>query len=400
MSCCAKSIDGKRTFEEISVGSEGIEFEGSSNPPTKIARNSSTGELEFTVDNASALKLSTAGLEVDSISTNNAGLITIHDTIEVDTITENTFNVGVTIEGVLLNNNDVTATEVFVNDIHEKTPGADIRINDDVDMVVSTLKCSNGTSSVPSLVGRGITDTGLFWTPTIGMGVSVLGTIHSYFQNNSFSTSGLIDCDDGTASATDTTTRYGFDALGTQLELDVAGTTVATVTSTGLTIDDIKESTTAAGVTVEGVLLKDTDVTCDLLTTTVGVDLPNGLSTLDYYDTQSVNIDFSGPWATNRTSTWTLVRVGEMVTITMTVDPSSTASSAVAAQSTTGLPADYRPAKAVYGFMNVTDNGTIKSGSLRINITGIIDVWAGAPGTAFAGAGATSFNGGTISYAV
>jgi len=63
------------------------------------------------------------------------------------------------------------------------------------------------------------------------------------------------------------------------------------------------------------------------------------------------------------------------------------------------LPPEIRPtADRVYDLLLVTDKGKAIPGSVVVRTTGVLDLYAGAPGDPFATAGAKGFNGGEMHY--
>ena len=154
------------------------------------------GEVDKLVTSATGV---TVTGEVNATSVDASGTITSATGVLTDIISEKTTNAGVTIEGVLVKDNDIVATDI-----------------------TTTNLTTTGTATA---LGGVFTDT---ITETTGnAGVTIEGTLLK----------------DNDVTTTDLTTTNNV----------IAGSSVLT--------DTITEKTAAAGVTVEGVLMKDNNVT-------------------------------------------------------------------------------------------------------------------------------------------
>lgn len=142
----------------------------------------------------------------------------------------------------------------------------------------------------------------------------------------------------------------------------------ATTTSVSgtLEVDTIAENTAAAGVTVDGVLLKDSSVEAD------GISFDSGTNTLsDFIDTTTETLTYSGP-CTSNTADVHLVRIGPMVHLTFDTTVllgNSTPTQLV----TTAISSNFRPATAQH-IAAILDPGTGTSvmGSVLVNTNGVL----------------------------
>ena len=152
-------------------------------------------------------------VQTDSlIAKTEAGAITVSSPLAVDQINENTLDAGVTIEGVLLKDSDVCADEVQTDSLIAKTESDSIAV------------CS------PLAVDQ-------INQKTEATGVTVEGVL--LMEN---------------------------DVCADEVQTDslIAKTEAGAITvSSPLAVDQINENTLDAGVTIEGVLLKDSDVCAD-----------------------------------------------------------------------------------------------------------------------------------------
>lgn len=124
-------------------------------------------------------------------------------------------------------------------------------------------------------------------------------------------------------------------------------------------------------------------------------------SSLTYYEealTQSAI--FQGIWSSNQTaSQFKVSRIGNIVVLT--VGPiSSTANTASNVTLVTALPAKWRPPVVINTTIVVLDNGTAKSGLIQVGTDGSVSIYASITSGNFAGAGASGFQGWSITYGV
>jgi len=143
-------------------------------------------------------------------------------------------------------------------------------------------------------------------------------------------------------------------------------TATTTTVSGTLEVDTIAENTAAAGVTVDGVLLKDSGVEAD------GISFDSGTNTLsNFVDTTTETLTYSGP-CTSASADVHLVRIGPMVHLTFDgtfLVGNSTATQLV----TTAISAGFRPAVAQH-IAVILDPGTGTSvmGSVIVGADGVL----------------------------
>lgn len=110
----------------------------------------------------------------------------VYDVLYVDTIAENTAGTGVTVDGVLLKDSQVTT-----DTINEKTGGAGVTI-DSVLLKDNTVLVGAGTVGAPS-VKVGAADTGLYQVSGTQTGFSQDGTLKGGFDSNGLFTGTLTE---------------------------------------------------------------------------------------------------------------------------------------------------------------------------------------------------------------
>lgn len=220
-----------------------------------------------------------AGITIDTDTSITAGdILTTGNikglTMNADTLDENTLNAGVTIDGVLIKDNNVDIPGILtVDTINENSVGSGVTI----DGVL--IKDGNVTFGGMTFTGNLNIDTINEYTP--GSGV----TIDSLLIKDS----GIVGANINVTAATlDTiTSKTGSDVIIEGVTIDnndviIPGQVTASICDlTGsLQVDLINEYTLAAGVTIDSVLIKDDEVTCDTLHCT----------TLDFGGTIAYNI--------------------------------------------------------------------------------------------------------------
>ena len=148
--------------------------------------------------------------------------------------------------------------------------------------------------------------------------------------------------------------------------------------------DTISELTSAAGVTIDGVLLKDG-----------GINF--GDESLSEYDEGTFTATLTG-CTTSPTANVTYVKVGRMVTISI---PTLTGTSNTTACTLTGMPAALYAAVAnVSQHARVIDNGNnVTTGVMIMGATGTITMFTTAAGGAFTNSGTKGVDAVSITYA-
>ena len=183
-----------------------------------------------------------------------------------------------------------------------------------------------------------------------------------------------------------------------------------TVNGTGIKVDEIRESTPAngvefpddlktdiidertgaAGVTVDGVLVKDNSVL-----------FSPGQTALDHYTEVTHNSDLTGIWAVDQAAVFELTRIGRTVTMTLEVDVTATANAAALITIVTPIPVDYRPlVGSRIEFAAIEDNAAPNAGSTEITTGGVVTWASRVSNINFAGAGNSGLLTGSISWSI
>ena len=218
---------------------------------------------------------SSSDISINNLTT--TGNIACGGSLTIDTINEKTSTSGVTIEGVLLKNNTlnagsnstVTASNFYIgskNVISATSQGSfrDIEIKDNSNNV--TFLASGDTGNL-ELSGTITIDTINEKTSTSGVtieGVLLKNNTLNAGSNSTVTASNFYIGSKNVISATsqgsfrdieikDNSNNVTFLASGDTGNLELSGT---------ITIDTINEKTSTSGVTIEGVLLKDNNITC------------------------------------------------------------------------------------------------------------------------------------------
>jgi hypothetical protein len=222
MFCCAKPIDGKRVFEEISVGTGGIEF----GPTTKIQKRAGDGCVVHSVNGTDVLEVCDTDVtaNVPVVLPNGSQAVPSLTGAEADTGVF--FDTGKTLVGV-------GGAEVL--DIGAAEISTPVNLKTTASVEANNLVTNNGDAATPAIRGTD-SNIGTYYVPTIGVGVTVNGAPHTFFQANRLDSEGSLYVDDGVKNVTDETTGYNMTA--TNLTMDVAGTTHATVSSTGVEVNN------------------------------------------------------------------------------------------------------------------------------------------------------------------
>ncbi len=109
-------------------------------------------------------------------------------------------------------------------------------------------------------------------------------------------------------------------------------------------------------------------------------------SDLNFYEEASESITFTGPWASNRSTTIHYVRVGRLVSmIILGFNGSLTTSTNIT--STTGIAARFRPGSSRFTNIYVYNNSFIRTAVIRIANTGILTAFGTETLGAFTGVG-------------
>lgn len=132
-----------------------------------------------------------------------------------------------------------------------------------------------------------------------------------------------------------------------------------------------------------------------------GIELPStgGVpSVLDHYEETSGTLTFTGPWASNQTCNYRLVRNGKIISLVIfSIAVAATISSTITSVSL--LASRFRPYDRVEGVCRIIDNGNYSSGFITIESSGGITIDK-ADLTGFSGSGSTGFNYPTITYPI
>ena len=210
----------------------------------------------------------------------SGGDISITGTLSTDTINEKTTGSGVTIDSVLLKDNNITAHTISAqnysvggtNFISASRQGnfRDLEVKNDVN--TATILLSGGTNGVS---GGDISITGTLSTDTISEKTSAAGvTIDSVLLKDNNVTAHTISAQNysvGNVNFISASRQGNFRDLEVKNDVNTAtillsggtsGVSGGDISITGtLSTDTISEKTSAAGVTIDSVLLKDNNVT-------------------------------------------------------------------------------------------------------------------------------------------
>ena len=167
MSCCPKSIDGKRTFENISVGDEGIEF--ASEPGTKIQRRSSDGCVVHSVNNVDVMEVCETKVDISQPLTVTGNITTSTGDVVADIGNIVSTTGGVSAEtGILVNNGNIVSTN---GDIIAGL----INLQNDGDVSCIRILMANGTVLQPSLTFLTALQSGLYLNGDGSIGLGIVG---------------------------------------------------------------------------------------------------------------------------------------------------------------------------------------------------------------------------------
>ena len=157
-----------------------------------------------------------------------------------------------------------------------------------------------------------------------------------------------------------------------------------------LKVDIINERTGAAGVTVDGVLVKDNSVL-----------FSPGQTALDHYTEVTHVSNITGIWAVDQLADFELTRIGRVVTMTLEFDATAVANAAALITIVTPIPADYRPSiGSRFQIAAIEDNTVINAGSTEITSGGNVTWGARTTNANFAGAGNSGLLAGSISWSI
>ena len=210
----------------------------------------------------------------------SGGDISITGTLSTDTINEKTTGSGVTIDSVLLKDNNITAHTISAqnysvggtNFISASRQGnfRDLEVKNDVN--TATILLSGGTNGVS---GGDISITGTLSSDTISEKTSAAGvTIDSVLLKDNNVTAHTISAQNysvGNVNFISASRQGNFRDLEVKNDVNTAtillsggtsGVSGGDISITGtLSTDTISEKTSAAGVTIDSVLLKDNNIT-------------------------------------------------------------------------------------------------------------------------------------------
>lgn len=120
------------------------------------------------------------------------------------------------------------------------------------------------------------------------------------------------------------------------------------------------------------------------LTSVPGITFNGGGSQLAYYKSEDINIAWTGPWATTVAGTCRATRIGNVVALTF---PDIIAPCTVGGviTITAALPLEYIPSVKQDIPIRITNNSAqpVNSGLMRVNNSGIIDVYLDLSGSVF-----------------
>ena len=222
--------------------------------------------------------------------------VTANTEVKADVVSELTPTAGVTVDGVLLKDFNVsgtamTADALTTDQISEKTPAAGVTVPSVLlatDPTVSTSSTTGGLIVTGGLgVGGGATVSGYVNTDVVndisGAGVTVEGvvldtnnvTADAFVANTEIQTDQIVEKTPAAgvtvASQLNATSGTASTSATTGALVVTGGMAVSGSVTVGGTVntDVISEANPTAGVTIDGVLLKDNDITADEVFTDV-----------------------------------------------------------------------------------------------------------------------------------
>ena len=145
----------------------------------------------------------------------------------------------------------------------------------------------------------------------------------------------------------------------------------------------------ATGTTVEGVKFVNGIMT-----------LGGGSSGLETYIQGVFVSDMTGIWAADQSASFNITKIGRIVIIQLNTLVTAVANAAADIQSVSLLNAEFRPSVTARGTFAVLDNGVDVMGSITIDATGLITIFADVDEGAFAGAGASGIRTSSFTYTV
>jgi len=193
-------------------------------------------------------------------SLNIEGVIFNTNVMSIDVITEKTLNSGVTVENVLLRNQNVFANSISANSIISLGPSLDIEginFNSGVLSVnvinENTLNAGvtiDGVLLKDNIVTSSQTNTDVINENTLNAGVTIDGVL---LKDNTITSSQI-----NSSVINESTLNAGVTIDGVLLKDNLVNASQLTCNQLGA--DTIVESTLNAGVTIDGVLLKDNNI--------------------------------------------------------------------------------------------------------------------------------------------
>ena len=184
-------------------------------------------------------------------------------TLSTNTISEHTVNTGVFVDGVLLKDSTISITDMYTDHIYEKTPTNGVNIDGvlckDSGILATSLAVSTFLSNnIGEFINNnGVTIDGVLCKDSVVTANNIYTTsiqLNTIIPINVISGLNIIDTN---FTAGDITSSSG---IFTASILKALG---------GINTDTIYETTLGIGITIDGVLIKDGNITCDVLTANV-----------------------------------------------------------------------------------------------------------------------------------
>lgn len=158
--------------------------------------------------------------------------------IKTDTINETTTGAGVTIDGVLIKDSGITANPLYANTVNERTAGSGVTVD-------SVLLKDNGVTAATGTI------------TTLGSTTGNITTVNaSLVDINGAADALVLDADGDTSLSAPTDDQIDIELNGAD-DFTFTVNTFTALSGSVIKADTINETTAAAGVTIDGVLLKD-----------------------------------------------------------------------------------------------------------------------------------------------